>query len=148
MKIKQEKFIFCGIAIVVENNGLLLLVEEAEENKFYGKEMNSYGFPSGKVELGESIIEAAVRECREETGYDIKIINIISLYLIRGGIGIAFRGKLKQKISENIDEDINNAKWLPPEDIYKLKLRPAVEKILDDWQAGVAYPLNLIRDVR
>lgn len=48
--------------------------------------MNGYGIPKGQVEENESIIEAAVRELKEETGIDLMSIrncyNINDLNLI------------------------------------------------------------------
>lgn len=37
---------------------------------------NMYGLPSGKVEAGESYVEAAIREAKEEVGVDIQAQNL------------------------------------------------------------------------
>lgn len=50
---------------IVNKNNELLLVRETKVDK--------YGLPGGKVENGESMREAALRECREETGLDATI---------------------------------------------------------------------------
>lgn len=48
---------------VVERNGAVLLVQRANP-----PEKGRWGFPGGKMELGETVAEAAVRELAEETG--------------------------------------------------------------------------------
>jgi len=35
-----------------------------------------YGLPSGKIETGESFVEGAIREAKEEVGVDIKEVNL------------------------------------------------------------------------
>lgn len=44
------------------------LIQERVKNPNYG----FFGFPTGKVRWGETIIEAAERECQEETGLVVK----------------------------------------------------------------------------
>ncbi len=61
MKKKLEQLAGC---LIVENRKVLL-VREAKD--WYWK------IPSGKVEVGESLEETAVRETREETGVDVEI---------------------------------------------------------------------------
>lgn len=47
-----------------------LLVQQRIKNPNYG----FYGFPTGKIRWGETIVQAAERECREETGLIAKFI--------------------------------------------------------------------------
>jgi len=54
---------------VVFQDGLVLLIKS--------KSRNSISMPKGKVEAGESLEETAIREVREETGYDTKIASKI-----------------------------------------------------------------------
>lgn len=44
------------------------------------KELTQWGFPGGALEYGESFAEAAVRECREETGYNVSIDKFLGIY--------------------------------------------------------------------
>lgn len=41
---------------------------------------NEWGFFGGLVELGESLEEAAVREVKEESGYDVEITSLYGIY--------------------------------------------------------------------
>src|SRR5262249_50285520 len=61
-------------AVLIQRNTQFLLVQEA------GPPMHGFwSWPQGKVETGESIEEAAVREAREETGFEVKIDRKIAI---------------------------------------------------------------------
>ncbi len=51
-----------AIAVVYHENRFLLVKRKKEPNA------NTWGFPGGHVELGETALDAAVRELAEETG--------------------------------------------------------------------------------
>jgi len=57
---------------VVENNGEYLLAERSKDNK--------WEFVGGKVEEGETIEEAALRELEEETGLQAEVIEVNGSY--------------------------------------------------------------------
>ncbi len=56
---------------VVESQGRFLVGRRAEHLPLGGL----WEFPGGKVEPQETAAAAAVRECREETGLDVEIVN-------------------------------------------------------------------------
>ncbi|OTW85492.1 NUDIX hydrolase [Bacillus toyonensis] len=43
-------------------------------------DFNAWGFPGGAMEIGESAAETAIREIKEETGYDVEIHELIGVY--------------------------------------------------------------------
>jgi 8-oxo-dGTP pyrophosphatase MutT (NUDIX family) len=57
---------------VVENSGEYLLAERSKDNK--------WEFVGGKVEEGETIEEAALRELEEETGLQAEVIEVNGSY--------------------------------------------------------------------
>jgi 8-oxo-dGTP pyrophosphatase MutT (NUDIX family) len=59
------------VATVIEDEGKFLMVEE----DIYGEKILNQ--PAGHLEAGETLIEAAVRETLEETGWHIKINHLI-----------------------------------------------------------------------
>lgn len=67
-------------AIYIENNNQILLVHR-QDNKSEG---NKWGIPGGKVNKGETPLQAIIRETHEETGYDIAnqpIENLGTVYI-------------------------------------------------------------------
>lgn len=61
-------------AVVVMIDDRILLVRE---NKDIAK--GKYGLPGGKLEEGESVEECAIRECAEETGYEVSNLRLFMI---------------------------------------------------------------------
>ncbi|WP_270181017.1 NUDIX domain-containing protein [Alkalihalobacillus sp. CinArs1] len=70
MKIDALK---AGVAVIIlnENNDVLLQKR---------KDVGLWGIPSGHVEIGETVTEAAVREVKEETNLDVAVKKLIGVY--------------------------------------------------------------------
>lgn len=58
----------CRVSVVIENQGRYLFIEVAK---------NWYIFPGGYIKWKESPAQAAIRECREETGLQVEVGEII-----------------------------------------------------------------------
>jgi 8-oxo-dGTP diphosphatase len=54
--------------VVLRSGERFLLVEEIDP-----PHRGLWGLPAGKVEMGESIEQAALREAREETGFEVRL---------------------------------------------------------------------------
>lgn len=61
--------------VLIARAGKLLLNRRAIDP---GK--GGWSFPSGYVDLGESPMGAAVREVKEETGYDVRLTGLVGVY--------------------------------------------------------------------
>ncbi|KAL8257241.1 hypothetical protein R6Q59_029282 [Mikania micrantha] len=64
-----------GVAVFIINNDNKILI--GRRRSLYVA-ANTYGLPAGHLELGESYEECAAREVKEETGLDIKNIELLS----------------------------------------------------------------------
>ncbi|MDY6875028.1 MAG: NUDIX domain-containing protein [Chloroflexota bacterium] len=60
--------------VIVEHEGKLLLVHRAVSPR-----KGLWSFPAGFVEFDEDPAEAAVRECREETGLEVEIAGLLDV---------------------------------------------------------------------
>jgi ADP-ribose pyrophosphatase YjhB (NUDIX family) len=65
--------------IISADDGRLVLVRRAIEPGY-----GLWVFPGGYVDRGEHIIEAAVREAREESGLDVRIDGLVNIYSYAG----------------------------------------------------------------
>ena len=78
-------------AVMVEQAGRVLMIKRA-----MSPGRGSWCFPGGFIEIGETPREAAVRECREESGYEVEITGLVDVYYYedyRGsGVLIMYKG--------------------------------------------------------
>lgn len=137
----------------IKNNDKLLLVQQ---NKEEYKEL--WDFPGGKVENGENIIQAAIRETLEETGYSIKIDNIIVMQNYVTEIGtmliVYFHASLiSDKQLEYKTNEIKNIKWF---NISELKNMPkefirggnGINKVIYNLEHNQTYPLDILEIIQ
>jgi ADP-ribose pyrophosphatase YjhB (NUDIX family) len=67
--------VIIGCCNLIVDDGRYLLVREAKESA-----RRRYNLPAGKPEVGETLIEAAMREAQEETGLEIAVDHLVGLY--------------------------------------------------------------------
>jgi ADP-ribose pyrophosphatase YjhB (NUDIX family) len=137
------------VAALVLRDGKFLLVEEETEE---GIRLNQ---PAGHLECGETLLEAVVRECREETGYDFCPQFLVGVYRRLHPQGkvtylrFAFAGEVVGHDPESaLDKGILAVRWMTPEAICAApeKLRsPMVRDCVEDYLTGARAPLTLLR---
>lgn len=83
--------------------------------------MNKWALPGGFVESGEAPEETALRELKEETGIDAKIIRLIGVYFqkVREYGNLLVIGYLVRTIHENIsiNSEAKEAKFVSHEEL-------------------------------
>ncbi|WP_066151881.1 NUDIX domain-containing protein [Halalkalibacter krulwichiae] len=62
-----------GVAVVILNEKKQVLLQKRSD-------VGLWGIPSGHIEIGETVSEAAIREVKEETNLDIRIKKLIGVY--------------------------------------------------------------------
>ena len=62
-----------GVAVIILNEENQVLLQKRSD-------VGLWGIPSGHIEIGETVSEAAIREIKEETNLDIRIKKLIGVY--------------------------------------------------------------------
>jgi 8-oxo-dGTP pyrophosphatase MutT (NUDIX family) len=136
------------VAAVAERDGEFLFVEERAGGRVV---LNQ---PAGHLEDGETLIEAVARETLEETGWIFVPEAVIGLYVWqpesgpRSFLRISFAGRLTAHDPHRpLDRGILRTRWLNRSQLAALQPRhrsPLVARCVDDYLAGVRYPLDLL----
>jgi 8-oxo-dGTP pyrophosphatase MutT (NUDIX family) len=138
------------VATVVVDAGRLLLVEERIDGVLV---LNQ---PAGHLEPGESLAEAALRETREETGWDVELTAFIGVYQWTAPDGTPFlrfsyaARPLRHDPQRPLDTGIVRALWLQPSDLqaHPQRLRsPLVWQVVADYLGGQRHPLALVKEI-
>ncbi len=120
----KTKKTVCAGGVVLNDEGLVLVVNSRG---------NSWSLPKGHIEKGESPLEAAVREIREESGVtELNLKGYIGSYSrhkrsANGGNGRTERKKIHLYLFKTTQNDIypldyhtRDARWVSKEQVPKL----------------------------
>ncbi len=112
--------------------------------------------PAGHLDPGERMVDAAIRETYEETGWHVRATHILgfSRYHSPFNNTIYYRttfiaDPVEHDLNLKLDEGIVRALWLTFDEIAAQEARlrsPLVLKNLRQFRAGVRFPLSLIDD--
>lgn len=97
----------CGA--IIFNEGKVLVVKQTS---------GFYGFPKGHVEIGETEKETAIREIKEETGLDIKIISdkrYTQSYIVKENVHkdvVFFLASIENNNEKRQVEEIEEILWV------------------------------------
>ena len=139
------------VACVIADGDRFLMVEEEVRG------VCQVNQPAGHLEPGETLVDAALRETLEETGWDIALDSFIGVQQWHSPVHdhqivrLAFAGHaLRHHPERRLDAGIVRATWMPYAEIAALgeRLRsPLVLATLDDWLAGQRLPLTTLRSL-
>jgi len=136
------------VATIVPRDGRFLIVEEDVRGE---RVLNQ---PAGHLEPDESLLQAAERETREETGWTVELEHLVGVYQWTSATGahflrFAFAARaLRHDPGQPLDTGIIRAVWLNRGEIAAGDTpprSPMVLRCIDDWLAGNRLPLSAIR---
>ena len=142
------------VATVVVRDGRLLVVEEEVEGR---RVLNQ---PAGHLEPDESLVEAALRETREETGWDVRLTAFVGAYQWKSPAGrhagrhylrFAFAAEpVTHDPARPLDAGIVQTLWMTPAELQAAQARhrsPLVWQAVADHLAGRRHPLSLLQQL-
>ncbi|MBN1422817.1 MAG: NUDIX hydrolase [Planctomycetes bacterium] len=117
-------------AVIADGEGRVLLLRRSQRSKHYPGQWEP---PGGKVDAGESLDVALLREVREETGLALSIVRILGATESEfPGFRVAhllFEGTV-DGAQIRLDEDHDAFAWIPRREIVDADLRAAFRGIL------------------
>lgn len=139
------------VASIVERSGRFLVVEEGSEGQ------RVYNQPAGHLEPGETLLEAVIRETREETGLCFQPSHLVGIYrwplpgVDRTYLRFCFAGSATDSTQPlSLDPAIHQTLWLTRTELVALRTRlrsPLVLCCIDDYLRGPPYALELLHDL-
>lgn len=123
----------CVGAIVFDEHGRLLLIRRA-----HAPAEGLWSIPGGRVEPGEDAVAATVREVREETGLDVRVVREVGSvvrelpdgdrYVIRD-----FLAECAPAVAPRAGDDASDAAFVHPVDLGRYALSPGLREALVGW---------------
>ncbi len=138
------------VAAIAEDSSRFLFVQERAARRVV---LNQ---PAGHVEAGESLLDAVVREAREETGRLFRPEAVTGLYLWQAPSGrttlrVAFAGNVSGRDATiALDRAIIRTLWLDREQLASRAAEhrsPLVQLCVDDFLRGARHPLALLNQL-
>ncbi|HEX8864776.1 MAG TPA: NUDIX domain-containing protein, partial [Lentzea sp.] len=116
------------VQVAVSTGEGLLLIERADDGY--------WAMPGGLVDAGETFVQAAIREAREETGFDVEITGLVGLYSDPEHVTAYDDGTVSQECSmvfrahvvggaAQLSDESAQVRFVKPEDIANLRMHPS-----------------------
>ncbi|MER7536346.1 NUDIX domain-containing protein [Streptomyces sp. NPDC097704] len=121
-------------AVARNEAGAVLLIHKTDNGL--------WALPGGGVDVGESVAEAAVRETKEETGFDVEVTGLVGIYTnpahviayddgeVRQQFSICFTAKITGGDLRTSSESKEVA-FVSPERLDELNIHPSMRLRID-----------------
>lgn len=88
---RPTRLVPAASAVVVDDEGRLLLAKRTDNTL--------WTIPGGTMKPGETIVETAVREVKEETGLDVEVVSLVGIYSNPNHVVEYSDGEVRQQFS-------------------------------------------------
>lgn len=136
------------VCVVVKQDNKILMVQEGE-----GRSKGKWNFPAGHLDENENILNGAIREAKEETGFDVKLTGLINMqnvvYDYRHILMVMFAAEIIGGELTVNGKEIMNVKFIDIDEIMNMtdaELRCEVERkeTINKFLNGDIYPLDMV----
>jgi ADP-ribose pyrophosphatase YjhB (NUDIX family) len=126
-------------AVVIDAEGRILLHKRSDSG--------NWALPGGAMEIGETFAASAIREVKEETGFDVRINRIIGIYSDPGHVFAYSNGEVRQEFSIclactitggslAVSHESTDARFFAFSELPGLTIHPSIRKRIDDYLRG------------
>lgn len=138
------------VAAFISRVGRVLLLRQSRQDKTY------WLLPGGGVERGETLVQAATREVREECGAEVTVVEaplgLVEVISPDGGetrhlIQLMYPAFLNERSRPHpSDEAVKETAWFSPRQVRELELHPPIGDLLQKWLAALPNTSTLLRE--
>ncbi|MEU7860424.1 NUDIX domain-containing protein [Nonomuraea sp. NPDC049141] len=133
-----------GVSAVVVDDGGRILLQRRTDNGLWA-------LPGGGMDLIESVPQAAVREVKEETGYDVEVSGMVGLYTDARHIIAYSDGEVRRQFNIcltarviggalAISDESTDVRWVSPDEIEELPMHDTQRLRIEHFRQGKATP--------
>ena len=130
----------CGV-LAVNAAGEILLQRRCDTSQ--------WALPMGKMELGETPTQCAVRETHEETGVLVEVVGLVGIYSDPAHIVAYTDGEVRQEYEVTllarpiggapaVNEEASDVRWVAAADLGGYDIHPTMRRQIDDYLNGAA----------
>ena len=125
---------YLAVSAAIIRNGKVLVVRRARKPA-----LNLYTLPGGTVEAGETLIDAVVREAREETSLDIEPVALAGHreVIVRDAQGLVERHFVILSFAARwragdavLNDELDDARWLDPAELTAYRTTEGLAEIV------------------
>ncbi|GAA1703004.1 NUDIX domain-containing protein [Nonomuraea bangladeshensis] len=127
----------CG-TVTVDDAGRILMQRR--------RDTGQWALPMGKMEIGETPSQCAVRETEEETGVRVEPVGILGIYSDPGHVVAYSDGEIRQEYEVMLiarpvggrpeaNDEASDVRWVEPGELRTLDIHPTQWRQLNDYLA-------------
>jgi 8-oxo-dGTP pyrophosphatase MutT (NUDIX family) len=111
--------------VVIKKDGKYLLLQEKQPKAYM-----LWNFPAGKVDEGETFEQTAIREAKEESGYDVELVKKVGIFqkIPTDAVKHAFEAKIIGGELKFSEDEMLDARWFTFDEIKQMK-----DKLRGEW---------------
>jgi ADP-ribose pyrophosphatase YjhB (NUDIX family) len=133
---KPNSLVPAASAIVTNERGEILMQRRVDNN--------FWALPGGTMDFGETIVQTAEREVREETGLDVRVDGIIGTFSDPRHIIEYSDGEVRQQFNVcfhaslmggelRASEESTEVRWIPPDELEQLEIHRTTRQRLEQF---------------
>ena len=145
----MDKAIVVGVCIKNDSNEILMVQEAKDDIK------GLYNIPAGKLDSNESICDGAIREEKEETGFDVKLDSILFIQYLENKniLKIIFNASISSGNIQFDKDEIMDIKWISIEELESMTSKEMRSynsniNIIRDSKNNKNYPMDIIENIK
>ena len=123
-------------AVVADREGSILLQRRSDSG--------NWALPGGAMDIGETIAQSAIREVKEETGFDVRIERIVGIYSDPAHVFAYDDGEVRQEFSIclactilggelRVSSESTDVRFFSLDDVPGLAMHESIRKRIDDY---------------